>query len=444
MEQIINEVNVDNVIPFDKTKTGLSIRKEQLINKTLLQLDEYLTRINKFSIRELKEEGTGCSSSHPSGVFDLFYIGDEETKKTFFWNGKEPNSKIPFLIDCSFEIRDSHKPITLETSVYYERGGSDDPERFWVNLCRVGFGKKNISTKFDRKKTSISMSKQIFSSFGTETEMEEFFQRCIFHKENNETKEVKVKEYPIKEIVSFEMDDNGIWSLRYNEDHPSFPKHIKEQYKEFLKQTTKFCEENDFLLERGSGKMLGMNNYSGGYTDLEWDEKRRGYYKWWEGGKLPFLLYPRIILKGYFPQKYQSQNIEMEKTGKTERDFPYSVPVPYYGNTHYKKYIEDNNGECLLPLPVDENWYVDTSVDEDKVYRVKITQRPEVRTDMILLVPKGVEINQLILENSYYDFDTQGDIDFSISEVDKELWNDDDPTLDNDGEIIFGDEKYCE
>ena len=32
-------------------------------------------------------------------------------------------------------------------------------------------------------------------------------------------------------------------------------------------------------------------------------------------------------------------------------------PPPYYGNPHYKKYIEDNNGECPLPLPEDMKWW---------------------------------------------------------------------------------------
>ena len=76
--------------------------------------------------------------------------------------------------------------------------------------------------------------------------MEEFYQRCIFSKENNETKTGKI--YPIKDIVSFEMDENGICSLYYNHSHPSFPKQTKDDYKEFLKQTNKYCEENDFLL----------------------------------------------------------------------------------------------------------------------------------------------------------------------------------------------------
>ena len=32
-------------------------------------------------------------------------------------------------------------------------------------------------------------------------------------------------------------------------------------------------------------------------------------------------------------------------------------PLPHYGNPHYKKHIEDNNGECPLPLPEGINWW---------------------------------------------------------------------------------------
>ena len=28
----------------------------------------------------------------------------------------------------------------------------------------------------------------------------------------------------------------------------------------------------------------------------------------------------------------------------------FEKPSPFHGNQHYKKYIEDNNGECPLPL----------------------------------------------------------------------------------------------
>jgi len=78
--------------------------------------------------------------------------------------------------------------------------------------------------------------------------------------------------------------------------------------------------------------------------------------------------------------------------------------------------------------------------DTDKVYRVKIT--PLVEDIILLRVPKGVEINEEILrKDSYfedwYDFDPPTlygkDIRLEISEVDKELWSDDDLSLHKNG-----------
>ena len=39
---------------------------------------------------------------------------------------------------------------------------------------------------------------------------------------------MKTIEYPIKELVRFEMDENKIWWLRYNENHECFPNKFKE------------------------------------------------------------------------------------------------------------------------------------------------------------------------------------------------------------------------
>ena len=39
---------------------------------------------------------------------------------------------------------------------------------------------------------------------------------------------MKTIEYPIKEIVSFEMDENGIWLLWYDYKHECFPETTKE------------------------------------------------------------------------------------------------------------------------------------------------------------------------------------------------------------------------
>ena len=45
---------------------------------------------------------------------------------------------------------------------------------------------------------------------------------------------------------------------------------------------------------------------------------------------------------------------------------------------------------------------VRTEKDEDKVYRVKITTRPRVTDDFFLSVPKGVVMNEEIIQNSGY------------------------------------------
>ena len=175
----VNEVNMNKVIPMGKktlyqTKSGLSVRKENLINKSLLQLDEYLSRISKFPVREITNYmnyGDGVWEEDGSGVFDRFYIGDEEETRQVVY----------------FDYDKYNKYYTLHHNIVCEEGYSNpnplkDKIESSENLC---IPKNNIKTKFDRRKTSISMTKQIFSNFGTETEMEEFYQRCVFHKENN-------------------------------------------------------------------------------------------------------------------------------------------------------------------------------------------------------------------------------------------------------------------
>ena len=57
-----------------KTNSGTNVKKEQLKNKTLLQLDEYLTRIKKFSVKELIE----------GWLIDDFYKKDKTEKTTLF------------------------------------------------------------------------------------------------------------------------------------------------------------------------------------------------------------------------------------------------------------------------------------------------------------------------------------------------------------------------
>ena len=161
---------------------------------------------------------------------------------------------------------------------------------------------------------------------------------------------MKKIEYPIKELVRFEMDENKIWWIKYNYGHECFPERFKyfkrlswfgnkyyevskqniKEFKELLKQTTKFCSEHNFLLENGQSKMVSMF-----HKDLSWSKKDVLSHT------TPALLFPKVILEVNYPPLCRDFHKIMNWGIK---------PYPYYGNPHYKKYIEDNNGECPLPL----------------------------------------------------------------------------------------------
>ena len=139
---------------------------------------------------------------------------------------------------------------------------------------------------------------------------------------------MKTIEYPIKEILSFEMDVNKIWWLRYNEKHECFPqmklkskslRFNKKGYRDLIEQTNQYCEEHDLMLE----------------TDHIW-KMRSGVPQFGSCGLfLPHLLFP--MDSGGFVNGWIGTS-------------PFK-PYPYYQNALYKKYIDDNNGECPLPLP---------------------------------------------------------------------------------------------
>ena len=152
---------------------------------------------------------------------------------------------------------------------------------------------------------------------------------------------MKTIEYPIKELVRVEMDENKIWWLRYDREHECFPqlrKKVKTKYGDgwrlnkkgyidFVSQTKDFCAKNYFKLE-GEGYGL-VSRYR--RELVSWDNKEvMGY-------DFPRLLFPKTQTGCVFTINW---------------DF-YRNPLPYYGNPHYKKYIEDNNGECPLPFPKD-------------------------------------------------------------------------------------------
>ena len=166
----------------------------------------------------------------------------------------------------------------------------------------------------------------------------------------------KTIEYPIEELVSIEcgtylrdmgdMVQNKIWFVRYNREHECFPqiqkkivtkygddewKNNKKGMMDFVNQTGRYCYENHFDLE---GEGFGMvSSYRRELID--WSKKDVLCYS------LPFYLFPRTQTGMVF---------------SVSREFD-NTPSPFYGNPHYKKYIEDNNGECPLPLPEGINWW---------------------------------------------------------------------------------------
>ena len=132
---------------------------------------------------------------------------------------------------------------------------------------------------------------------------------------------MKSIEYPIKELISFRMDKNKIWWLRYDITQPL----SRKQCREYDYKIDKFCEEdNNFLVLIES---YYLNSY------------------------LPQLLFPKVILGN----NYQQSDDVPKEIGESLFPNQFS-PSPYYGNPHYKKYIEDNNGECPLPFPKDMKW----------------------------------------------------------------------------------------
>ena len=146
-------------------------------------------------------------------------------------------------------------------------------------------------------------------------------------------------EYPIKKLVSLRMDENKVWCLDYNTEHECFPQiskkwgngiiSNKKGYKDLLYQLYHYFLGQNFLLE-GSGKMIKQF----GRKPLGWTD----HYVL-ANNDLPQYLIPC-------------------RMGKREFCFPHMIQRnggfssnPYYGNEKYKKYVEDNNGECPLPLP---------------------------------------------------------------------------------------------
>ena len=129
---------------------------------------------------------------------------------------------------------------------------------------------------------------------------------------------------PIKEPISFRMDENKIWWVDY--DWSGWFGFIsRKQYREYDYEITQFCkEENNFTIIPESYYVNSPHPY------------------------LPCIIFPKVILRNFSSENWKYHVKEMGFRKKYPNQ---GHPSPYYGNPHYKKYIEDNNGECPLPLP---------------------------------------------------------------------------------------------
>ena len=174
----VKEVNVDNVIPFDKTKSGLSIRQENLMNETLILINQHLTRINKFSVKELKEGWLidDFYKEDKTGLFDDFYIGEEKnnelTECRFGYNessGKTYNKGLDIII-----LPMKPKGVGIEKEWDLDR-----------QSYTLSFQKGDLRNSLSRKKISIWITEHIFSYYGTKEELDEFFFRSVFSGEHN-------------------------------------------------------------------------------------------------------------------------------------------------------------------------------------------------------------------------------------------------------------------
>ena len=90
---------------------------------------------------------------------------------------------------------------------------------------------------------------------------------------------MKTLEYPLQEMISFEMDENKTWFVRYNREHEYFPPLYRKRktpdivngiftdevpnkkgYRDFCLQTFYYCEENSFLIEGWGIGMIDIFN----------------------------------------------------------------------------------------------------------------------------------------------------------------------------------------
>jgi hypothetical protein len=168
----VKETNVDNVIPFRKPKSGLH---EPVINETLIRLNDYLKRINKYSVRELESGNYGLED------FNDFEIGE------------------PKLKECHYKCRFSYNPDSKMCEFVYHPDFSTTSipiEKMKHIIKGLSFRKNAIRDNFRRKKLSIWIASNVFSyvvgedstnssTKELEDELDAIFRRGVFGDEHN-------------------------------------------------------------------------------------------------------------------------------------------------------------------------------------------------------------------------------------------------------------------
>ena len=138
------------------------------------------------------------------------------------------------------------------------------------------------------------------------------------------------KKTDYSEFFDLEMcDENKTWKVVYhNNKNGYFPERIittkrgklskNIEQKHLFHSINLYCEERGLYLQ-GYGNCVSDSGYV-----ISWRSKHFGFF--------PYVVFPKKILRFFDNVKYL-------------------VNRPFYEDKDYKKYIEDNNGDCPLPLP---------------------------------------------------------------------------------------------
>jgi hypothetical protein len=287
-----------------------------------------------------------------------------------------------------------------------------------------------------------------------------------------------------KKLTDFSVESNGVELLEKLEDGKPKTKNEKqvyyqmfyeqmnvdfrEQYKDILKKSSfpiwevlyvfwfmfreRLSIEEQMELIFGDEREMGMNELIQLYEETETETKMEDIKKMSIGKKKIGGKNTRWI-KGRNKLSITTTKMTRDERNEYQRKYYHNQPDEQkkqmsekrkeYQRTRYKNMTDEQRGD-LREKQRQKYWMNKDPKNKDQVYKVKVIKLQE---EFILQVPKGVEMNQEILENSSYldEYKNKEDVSISFSKVDKKLWLEDKhPSLDRDGTITFDDDDYCE